>query len=52
MLRAAPGATVIAVHLEAISHAQDSRAAVRGAVAGAGLAERVLVPDDGEALEL
>jgi L-ascorbate metabolism protein UlaG (beta-lactamase superfamily) len=50
--RAAPAATVIVVHLEAISHAQDSRAAVRGAVAGAGLAERVLVPDDGEALEL
>ena len=50
--RAAPAATVIAVHLEAISHAQDSRAAVRGAAVEAGLEGRVLVPDDGEALEV
>jgi L-ascorbate metabolism protein UlaG (beta-lactamase superfamily) len=50
--RAAPTATVIVVHLEAISHALDTRAEVRAAVAAAGLGERVVVPEDGERLEL
>lgn len=45
--RRVPGAEVVAVHLEAINHCVETRAQLRAAVAAAGLADRVHVPDDG-----
>lgn len=48
--RAAPGAIVVAVHMEAINHCLESRADLAGAVAAAGLAGRVLIPADGESV--
>jgi L-ascorbate metabolism protein UlaG (beta-lactamase superfamily) len=50
--RAAPDATVVAVHLEALSHCPMSRAELKADVAAAGLQARVLVPEDGQTLEL
>lgn len=49
---AAPQATVIASHLDAVNHARLDRAAVRRFVAKNHLAARVLVPEDGETLNL
>jgi L-ascorbate metabolism protein UlaG (beta-lactamase superfamily) len=46
--RAAPQATVVASHLEAVNHCVLSRAALRGFLDDAGLRARVLVPEDGE----
>lgn len=46
--RAAPDATLIASHLEAVNHCVLSRAALRGFLAERGLQGRVLVPEDGE----
>jgi L-ascorbate metabolism protein UlaG (beta-lactamase superfamily) len=48
---AAPTATVVAVHLEALDHGTVSRAALRAAAREAGVAdERLLIPADGETL--
>lgn len=46
---AAPFATVIASHLEAVNHAVLTRAELNAFVAEHDLADRVLVPADGEA---
>ena len=43
---------VIANHLEAISHCPVSRQALAAAVREAGLAQRLLIPDDGQVLTL
>lgn len=48
--RAAPGATILASHMEAVNHAALPRAVLRDAVAKAGLSARILVPEDGETL--
>jgi L-ascorbate metabolism protein UlaG (beta-lactamase superfamily) len=48
--RAAPRATVVAVHLEALNHCLLSRAELRAAVDEAGVGERVVIPGDGETL--
>lgn len=51
--RAAPEATVIATHMEALDHATVDRAALRQAAKAAGVASsRLLIPEDGEAFEL
>jgi L-ascorbate metabolism protein UlaG (beta-lactamase superfamily) len=46
--QAAPRATIVASHLEAVNHCVLSRAALRAFVDEQGLRERVLVPEDGE----
>ena len=46
---AAPFATVIASHLESVNHAALTRAELNAFVAKHNLADRVLVPADGEA---
>ena len=48
--RAAPEATVVAVHMEAINHCLETRADLAGAVEAAGQAGRVLIPADGESV--
>jgi L-ascorbate metabolism protein UlaG (beta-lactamase superfamily) len=48
--RAAPRATVVAVHLEALNHCTLSRDELRAAVEDAGLDSRVAIPADGESL--
>jgi L-ascorbate metabolism protein UlaG (beta-lactamase superfamily) len=50
--RAAPGARVVAVHLEAINHCLETRAGLRAGLEAAGVADRVAIPADGEALEV
>ncbi|RDJ23072.1 MBL fold metallo-hydrolase [Bosea caraganae] len=50
---AAPGATVIATHMEALDHATISRAALREAAEARGIgADRLLIPADGETIML
>jgi L-ascorbate metabolism protein UlaG (beta-lactamase superfamily) len=46
--RAAPGATVVATHLEALDHATVSRDALASDIASGGIADRLLVPLDGQ----
>jgi L-ascorbate metabolism protein UlaG (beta-lactamase superfamily) len=46
--RAAPRATVVAVHLEALNHCPLRRSELRAAVDEAGVGGRVLIPVDGE----
>jgi len=46
--RAAPRATIVAVHLEALNHCPLTRADLRAAVDEAGVGGRVLIPADGE----
>jgi L-ascorbate metabolism protein UlaG (beta-lactamase superfamily) len=46
--QAAPQATIIASHLEAVNHCVLTRAALRAFLDTAGLRGRVLVPEDGE----
>lgn len=46
--RAAPRATIVAVHLEALNHCPVSRAGLRAAVDEAGVGRRVVIPADGE----
>ena len=47
---AAPGATVIGIHMEAFNHMMQSRRELRDHVAATGMdAARVLVPEDGQA---
>lgn len=48
--RPAPRARIVAVHLEALNHCPVTRAEVRSLVAAHGIADRVLVPEDGEVL--
>ena len=48
--RAAPEAVVVAVHMEAVNHCGLDRAGLRRHLAAEGLAERVLIPRDGDAL--
>lgn len=50
VLEAAPRARVVAVHFESVNHCRLSRAALRRALADAGLEARVAIPGDGEAL--
>src|SRR5215217_6604887 len=50
--RAAPRATVVAVHLEALNHCPLTRAELRAAVDEAGVGDRVAIPEDGETLRL
>ncbi len=45
---AAPGARVVAVHMEAVNHCLELRAELAGRVRDAGLADRVAIPADGE----
>ncbi|HMN98231.1 MAG TPA: MBL fold metallo-hydrolase [Miltoncostaeaceae bacterium] len=47
---AAPRARVVAVHMEAINHCVETRAALAAAVADAGVGDRVLIPSDGDVL--
>ncbi|NIA57269.1 MBL fold metallo-hydrolase [Massilia sp. TW-1] len=47
--QAAPRATIVASHLEAVNHCMLARATLRDWAHAQGLGERVLVPDDGEA---
>jgi L-ascorbate metabolism protein UlaG (beta-lactamase superfamily) len=47
---AAPGATIVASHMEGWNHATLSRPALREFLTAKRLTERVRVPDDGEAL--
>lgn len=50
--RAAPTAKVIALHLEAINHCNLSRRKLAGQVAQAGVSSQVLIPADGDVLQL
>ncbi|MNH05785.1 metal-dependent hydrolase [compost metagenome] len=50
--RAAPQATLIASHLEAVNHALLSRRELRDYLGEQGIQQRVLVPEDGETLVL
>jgi L-ascorbate metabolism protein UlaG (beta-lactamase superfamily) len=50
--RAAPRATVVAVHLEALNHCPLTRAELRAAVEDAGVGDRVAIPADGETLRV
>jgi L-ascorbate metabolism protein UlaG (beta-lactamase superfamily) len=48
--RRAPGARIVAVHLEAINHCVQTRADLRTRLREAGLTDRVSVPEDGAAV--
>jgi L-ascorbate metabolism protein UlaG (beta-lactamase superfamily) len=50
--RAAPQATLIATHMEATNHATLSRPQLRAFAAAKGMADRLLVPADGESYTL
>lgn len=50
--RLAPRARIVAVHLEALNHCPVTRADVRSLAAEHGIADRVLVPEDGDVLTL
>ena len=45
---AAPRATVVAVHMEAVNHCMLTRDALRAGLARSGVRARVLIPNDGE----
>lgn len=47
-----PNAKIIVVHLEAVNHSAESRAAVREALQSCGLSGKYLVPENGEAVDL
>ncbi|MCZ7497382.1 MBL fold metallo-hydrolase (plasmid) [Aminobacter sp. SR38] len=47
---AAPNATIIASHMDAVNHGMTSRSQLRDYLQKAGLSHRVLVPEDGESL--
>ncbi len=48
-----PKATIVATHMEAVDHATISRAELRAAADAAGIAaERLLIPNDGDSLQL
>ncbi|MDN3581787.1 MBL fold metallo-hydrolase [Mucilaginibacter flavus] len=48
----APDAKIYVVHLEAVNHSSESRADIREAMQANNLAERVIVPNDGDRLSL
>jgi hypothetical protein len=48
----APNSTVIAVHMEAINHCGLPREGLRTQSRAAGLEHRILIPEDGESIEL
>ena len=50
--QAAPQARVVAVHMEAINHCLETRAQLAERVAAAGLSGRVLIPADGDSIEM
>lgn len=50
VFKAAPRATLIASHMEAVNHAALTRGALREYAAETGMTERLLVPEDGETL--
>lgn len=50
--QAAPATRVIATHLEAINHCLVTRAGLRDALVAAGVEEQVLIPADGDWLDL
>jgi hypothetical protein len=50
-VRLAPG-LVVANHLEALNHCPTTRAQLSAELAKAGLRDRVLIPNDGETIEL
>ena len=50
--RAAPRATVIAVHMEAVNHCVLTRAGLRDGLNRSGVASTVLIPRDGEEIAL
>lgn len=52
VVKAAPTATVIASHLDAVNHARIGRAAMRTFVEENNIADRVYIPEDGETLSL
>lgn len=53
LFQAAPGATLVATHLEAVDHATVSRVALRRAAQEAGIAsDRFRIPNDGDILVL
>ena len=45
--RHAPGARLVAVHLEAVNHCLETRADLHQRLDDAGLADRVTIPEDG-----
>jgi hypothetical protein len=49
---AAPSARVVAVHMEAINHCLETRAELAERVDAAGLSDRVVIPGDGDAIEM
>ncbi len=52
LARYAPGTRIVAVHLEAIAHATETRADLRRFLDAAGLADAVAIPEDGETLPI
>jgi hypothetical protein len=50
--QAAPQATLIASHMEAVNHAVLSRKELRDYLAEYGMADRVRVPEDGDMISL
>jgi L-ascorbate metabolism protein UlaG (beta-lactamase superfamily) len=52
LARHAPDAHVVAVHLEAVAHATETRAHLRARLHAEGLAGRVAVPEDGSEVPL
>ena len=50
VFEAAPGATLIASHMDAFNHAALTHAELRNYSAATGVSERLLVPEDGETL--
>lgn len=50
-IKSAPS-KVIAVHLDAFNHCLTSRAMLKNAVSKSGLSEKVLIPEDGELIEI
>ena len=52
VLRSAPDATIVAVHMESLDHCFTTRAALREAAHEAGVTARLLIPQDGDTLKL
>lgn len=46
--KAVPKATIIAIHMESVNHAMLSRRELREFISEKGMAQHVLVPEDGE----
>jgi hypothetical protein len=52
LARHAPDARIVAVHLECVAHATETRADLRARLHAEGLADRVAVPEDGSEVPL